>query len=68
MDLSILDKVKSRKLAATVLIGVRLMQMDAPWQAFVILGGSYLAAEAVQMAAEKIADALKTGKGNPSTE
>ena len=58
MDISIIEKVKSRKLAAVVLIAARLVQINAPWSAFLWLALGYLAAEALQMSAEAFAKAV----------
>ena len=55
MDIKVLEKIKSRKLAAFVLAGAQLVRMEAPWEAFVYLAIGYFVAEAIQMSVEKIA-------------
>lgn len=61
MDISIVEKIKSRKLAAFVAAGVMLNQLAAPWNAYLYLAIAYFASEAIQMSAEAIANALKKG-------
>jgi len=50
------DKLKTRKGVAFVAVMAQLVRMEAPWQAFVCLAVGYCLAEAIQQAAEKLAN------------
>ena len=68
MDISVIEKIKSRKLAAVVMIAARFIQIDAPWQAFLYLGLGYIVAEAVQMSVAKLAEAAQSKIVNRKSE